>query len=321
MPVQIIFAGKAHPRDNPGKELIRQIIHISRRSEFRHRMVFIEDYDMNVARYLVQGVDVWLNTPLRPMEASGTSGMKVVVNGGLNVSVLDGWWNEGYSSDVGWAIGAGERYQDLDYQNEVESRALYDLLEKEIVPMFYDRGPDGLPREWIKRMKLAAKELAPRFSSNRMVREYAERFYLPAASRWEELTRNNLTLAEELSKWKRWLRERFDQICIEDVHDNINGVSHVGQTVRIEATVALGEINPKDVSVQLYYGRLNADDHLQESQVVEMTPLDTPDEHGRVRYAVEVSCQRSGLAGYTIRVLPRHHALHDSRDMGLIKWA
>jgi len=321
MPVQIIFAGKAHPRDNPGKELIRQIIHICRRSEFRHRMVFIEDYDMNVARYLVQGVDVWLNTPLRPMEASGTSGMKVAVNGGLNVSVLDGWWNEGYSSDIGWAIGAGERYQDLDYQNAVESRALYDLLEKEIVPMFYNRGPDGLPREWIRRIKLSARKLAPRFNSNRMVREYVERFYLPAIKRWEELISENLSQAEDLSKWKRWLKERFDQIRIEDVHDNVNSISHVGQTIRVEATVALGEIGPENVSVQLYYGRLNADDQIQDSEVVEMAPLDGPDGQGKVRYAAEMSCRRSGLAGYTIRVLPRHRALGDPREMGLIKWA
>ena len=159
--MQIIFAGKAHPRDNPGKDLIRQIVHAGRLETLRRSLVFLEDYDMNVARYLVQGVDVWLNTPLRPMEASGTSGMKVAANGGLNVSVLDGWWDEGYDPSVGWAIGSGETYDDLEYQNTVESQALYDLLEKEIVPLFYDRGSDGLPRGWIAKMKAAMASWRP----------------------------------------------------------------------------------------------------------------------------------------------------------------
>ena len=175
-PVQVIFAGKAHPRDNPGKDLIRQIIHIARQEPFHRSVVFLEDYDVNVARYLVQGVDIWLNTPLRPMEASGTSGMKVAANGGLNVSILDGWWAEGYDPSVGWAIGSGETYDDLEYQNSVESQALYDLLEKEVVPTFYDRGPDKLPRRWVAKMKATMCKLAPRFNTNRMVREYAEIF-------------------------------------------------------------------------------------------------------------------------------------------------
>ncbi len=193
-PVQIIFAGKAHPRDNPGKDLIRQIIHHARRPEFRNRIVFIEDYDMVVARYLVQGVDIWLNTPRRPHEASGTSGMKATANGALNLSILDGWWDEGYTPETGWAIGHGEEYADdqSDYQDTIESNAIYDLLEKDIVPLFYERGRDGLPRGWIAKMKAAMREHAGVFNTNRMVREYYEFCYLPCAQRSHRLMENDL---------------------------------------------------------------------------------------------------------------------------------
>ncbi len=320
-PVQIMFSGKAHPRDNPGKDLIRQIVHIARRPEFRRSVVFLEDYELNVARYLVQGVDVWLNTPLRPMEASGTSGMKVAANGGLNVSVLDGWWNEGFSTDVGWAIGSGESYEDLDYQNTVESQALYDLLEKEVVPMFYDRGPDGLPRAWIAMMKRAMRALAPIYNTNRLVREYCERFYLPAMQRAGELSEQELSAARSLADWKRWLAGQFSQLRVESVHDNMDGVSHVGQPVRVEATVVLGPVKPNDVAVQLYHGRLDPDGQLQRGQAVDMSPLGEPDHEGRVRYAAEMPCETSGLAGYTVRILPRHQGMPDAREMGLIRWA
>src|SRR5213078_1669379 len=168
------------------------ILHMARRPEFRRRLVFIEDYDINVARYLVQGVDVWLNNPRRPLEASGTSGMKICGNGGLNLSILDGWWVEGYDGDNGWAIGAGEEYTDLAYQDEVESRALLDLIERDIVPMFYTRGSDGLPREWIRRMKRSIATLVPVFNTNRMVEEYTERCYLPSHRRAVKLGADHL---------------------------------------------------------------------------------------------------------------------------------
>ena len=187
-PVQIIFAGKAHPRDHGGKELIAEIVHLARRPDFRRRIVFIEDYDINVARYLVQGVDVWVNNPRRPLEASGTSGMKVCINGGINLSVLDGWWCEAFAGDNGWAIGAGEEYSDLTYQDDVESRAIYDLLEQEIVPLFYTRSSDGLPRGWIKVMKRAMSTVCPVFNTSRMVQEYMEKCYGPSAERYERLT-------------------------------------------------------------------------------------------------------------------------------------
>jgi len=179
-PVQILFAGKAHPRDHGGKELIAEILHIARRPEFRRRVVFVEDYDIHVARYMVQGIDVWLNNPRRPLEASGTSGMKVCCNGGINLSILDGWWVEGYAQNNGWAIGAGEEYTDLTYQDDVESRAIYDLLEQEIVPLFYTRSSDGLPRGWLRVMKQSMGTVCPVFNTNRMVQEYIEKCYRPS---------------------------------------------------------------------------------------------------------------------------------------------
>jgi len=180
-PVQIIFAGKAHPQDNPAKEIIRQVVQFSHQERFGRRVVFLEDYDMNMARYMVQGADLWLSTPRQPMEASGTSGMKATVNGVLNLSVLDGWWAEAYQPEIGWAIGRGEGYEDPNIQDEVESKALYELLERVIVPLFYDRGPDGLPRGWLACMKAATQHICPFFNTNRMMRDYAVRFYLPAA--------------------------------------------------------------------------------------------------------------------------------------------
>ena len=197
-PVQIIIAGKAHPADNVGKELLKQIIHFIRDERFRQQIVFLEDYDINVARYMVQGVDVWLNTPRRPMEASGTSGMKAAANGVLNLSVLDGWWPEGYSSGTGWTIGWGEEYDDHDYQDAVEGHLLYDTLEREVIPLFYKRDADGLPREWIKDIKTTLKRLGYAFSSNRMVAEYTERFYLDADRDCGNLKARNYTLAKEM---------------------------------------------------------------------------------------------------------------------------
>src|SRR5262245_35073270 len=196
-PVQIIFSGKAHPKDQGGKELIARVVQFARKLEFRRRVVFLEDYDMNVARYLVQGVDVWLNNPRRPLEASGTSGMKVCPNGGLNLSILDGWWCEGYDGDNGWAIGAGEEYTDLHYQDDVESRALVDLVEQDLVPLFYNRGSDGLPRGWIRRMKRCIMTLVPVFNTNRMVEEYTERCYIPSHSRFAKLSVEQLKAAKE----------------------------------------------------------------------------------------------------------------------------
>src|SRR5215213_6325124 len=244
-PIQFVFAGKAHPADHEGKELIKTIVNFARDPAVRRKVVFIENYDMNVARYLVQGVDVWLNTPRRPYEASGTSGMKAACNGVLNCSVLDGWWVEGYAPDVGWAIGHGEMYPDSGYQDHVESQALYDILEKEIIPLFYRRSIDNFPREWIARMKACMRKLAPVFNTNRMVREYAEKFYVPALHRSLTLGENNMARAIALAHAKDSMRHRWGGVKVIGVHTSGNGHYKVGDAMQVEALIDLPEIDPK----------------------------------------------------------------------------
>jgi starch phosphorylase len=317
-PVQIIFAGKAHPHDNPAKQLIRDLVHFARRPEVRHHMVFLEDYDMNVARYMLEGVDVWVNTPRPPQEASGTSGMKATANGALNLSVWDGWWCEGYSRETGWAIGRGETYTDSDYQDEVESEALYDLLEKEVVPLFYDRGADGLPRRWISLMKSAMRRICPRFSSNRMVAQYTEEFYVPAARRRAELAADGFARARSLATWKARVRAAWPNIRIEQVVDDSVDRLEVGSTVTVRASIALAGLLPSDVVVELYHGGVDAQGEIRDAQVAPMACKDqAPD---RCTFVGSIECRNSGLRGYTVRVLPHHDDLITRFDLGLITW-
>ncbi len=321
MPVQIIYAGQAHPRDDPGKELIRQIIHLARQERFRNRIVFIENYDMEVARYLVQGVDVWLNTPRRGLEASGTSGMKAAANGVLNVSILDGWWDEAYRPEVGWAIGRGEEYSDEVYQDQVESNALYDLLEKEVVPMFYERGSNRLPRRWIARMKEAMAALCPVFNTNRMVREYAERFYLPAGQQFERLFATGFARAKNLAAWKEHVRAHWHEIRIGKVEPPSMRQLKVGDKTDVKAWVRLGSLGPEDVAVELYLGRLDARGDFVDAEVTRLEFKELSKEGDSLFEAWAIPCSKSGLHGYTVRVVPRHEDLWSPWELGLVLWA
>ncbi len=315
-----MFAGKSHPADHEGKELIKAIVNFARSNpQIRRRMVFLENYDMNVARYLVQGVDVWLNTPRRPYEASGTSGMKAAANGVLNCSILDGWWVEGYGPDVGWAIGRGEDYADPNYQDEVESQALYDLLEKQILPLFYDRGVDNLPREWIVRMKNCIRKLAPAFNTNRMVQNYAETFYIPAFDRGTRLAADGLRRSVALAHTKDALRHKWGGIKIVGVHTSGNGHFKVGENMQVEALVDLPGLDPKDVAVQLYAGRISARGEIEEPTAIgmnyskEMAP-------GRHLFVGRLDCKISGRQGFAIRILPGGEDLASPFEPGLITW-
>jgi starch phosphorylase len=317
-PLQIIIAGKAHPKDTEAKELIRQVVQFRRNPELRDRFVFLEDYDMNVARFLVQGVDVWLNNPRRPLEASGTSGMKVVANGGLNLSILDGWWDEGYDAESGWAIGHGENYEDLNYQDLVESNALYEILENDLVPTFYDRRSDRSPSAWVKRMKHSMRRLCPVFNTNRMVVDYLERYYLPASWRTREMTRANLAVGREVIAWRERVRARFHQVSVEDIN-SLPAEAKVGDHVPVRALVRLGELGPKDVTVQVYHGQLDAQSHLRRGLTTEMRWL--KEEAGRHLYQVDLPCTDSGLHGYTVRVLPAHEHVLVPSELDLVAWA
>jgi len=245
-PVQLIIAGKAHPRDEPGRSVVRQWVQFVQRPDVRTRVVFLEDYDMALAEQLVQGVDVWINTPRRPWEASGTSGMKVLVNGGLNLSELDGWWAEAYTPDVGWAIGDGQEHFEPGW-DAVETEQLFSVLEQAVIPQFYDRDAEGIPRAWVARIRASLAQLTPRFSSNRMLAEYLDRLYLPAAATHWERIGENLPKARELSEWYRGLRRHWVEIHWGNVDTWTDADTQV-----FSAQVYLGEISPDAVQVQLY---------------------------------------------------------------------
>lgn len=318
-PVQFIFSGKAHPKDNGGKELISRVVQMARRSEFRRRVVFIEDYEMNIARHMVQGVDVWLNNPRRPLEASGTSGMKAAANGAINLSILDGWWVEGYDGDNGWAIGAGEEYTDLGYQDEVESRALYELFENDLTPMFYNRGADGLPRAWIRRMKRCITTLVPVFNTNRMVEEYLEKCYIPSHRRYKALAADGLKQAAELAGWRLKLAKAWPQVKVESVDAPQGQLLRVGGEFPIKVHVNLGGLNPEEVDVQLCHGLLDSHGQIASPKAVSLAP-GLPNGTSAAVFAGTVACNLSGQFGFNVRVLPKHPFLPNPFEPGLVTW-
>ena len=320
-PIQFIFAGKAHPRDVHGKELIKQIVHFGREANIRRRIVFLENYDMNVARYLVQGVDVWLNSPRRPLEASGTSGMKAAANAALNLSVLDGWWDEGYNANVGWAIGAGEDYEDFATQDHIEANALYNLLENEIVPTFYDLSTDRLPRRWIHMMKRAMMELAPVFNTHRMVQDYTEKFYRPSVERYNQLTANNYERARDLAAWKTKIFEAWKDVAITDVRFDGDTARQVNDSFGIEVEVDLaGKLSPPDIVVQVYFGPLDDKGEIVSGETLSLTN-GTRLENGRFVYHGQLACKASGRHGFSVRVLPAHPDLVTHFDLWSITWS
>ena len=324
-PVQLIFAGKAHPQDEAGKELIRKITEFSRDPVLGLRVVFLEDYDMAVARAMVQGVDVWLNTPLRPNEASGTSGMKAAANAVLNLSVPDGWWDEVWSNPnnskkMGWAIGKGEEYSDPNYQDQVEAEALYDLLERDVVPSFYDRGGDRIPRRWVERMKDNVDSLCHFVNTHRMVRDYVEGYYSKAHAQFRALEANNASRARELSAAMERIRREWQDVWIVRVEDGASHTIPVASAMRVRAQVHLGRLSPQDVAVELYLGRVDMRGDLVEGLSVPMH-ADGQDSEGNYNFVVETAIDRSGLHGFTVRVRPSHPDMTVAFIPGLICWA
>ncbi|RMH57077.1 MAG: glycosyltransferase family 1 protein [Candidatus Hydrogenedentota bacterium] len=318
-PVQIIFAGKAHPADERGKEFIQQIIRYSEDPRFRNRVVFLEDYDMNVARYLVQGADVWLNNPRRPLEACGTSGMKAAANGAINLSVLDGWWAEGYSPDNGWAIGRGEEYQDEDYADEVEARAIYDLLEKEVIPTFYQLSEDGLPHAWIARMKNGLKNVCPFFNTHRMVEDYMEMFYNPAALLGKRLRQNDYQDLNAMTEWLDRVRSVWPNVVVREIHVSPEKEVSVYSELTVEAVVDAAGLAPAEIDVQAYYGRLNTAGEFEESWKDSLEFVEERD--GALLFRGTVKCRRTGRGGVTVRVLPKHELLLNPLHLNLVRWA
>jgi glycogen phosphorylase len=320
-PFQMIIAGKAHPADNQGKELIRQIIHFAHDASLRHRIIFLEDYDINVARYMVQGVDCWLNTPRRPMEASGTSGMKAAANGALNISIPDGWWCEAEGlGENGWSIGRGEVYESPEEQDKIESQTLYEILEREVAPMFYQSGHNLLPREWVHRMKSAIKTISPVFNTHRMVQDYTQRFYVPATARSEKLNADNRAHALALTEWKARVRSCWDKVHFTALVTDDGQELTYGTSLSVSATLYLGKLTDQDVTVEVYYGDLDPYERIPEG---ETRPMDCVERKEGDIYVFkgEISCAKTGRHGLTVRAIPHHPDLAEKHETALIVWA
>jgi len=321
-PVQFIFAGKSHPKDEPGKGFIQEVYNRSREAGLEHAVVFVEDYDTYIGRRLYQGVDLWLNNPLRPLEASGTSGMKLPPNGGLNLSVLDGWWCEGYNKKNGWAIGAEITDGTPEFQNEVDSDSLFNLLENQIIPLYYAK-PDGrIPIAWIQLMRESMRSVTPVFNTHRMVKEYTERLYEPAAQGFKALSAHKCKAAIELAKWKHSTRVDWPQVRIESVDTSYAGRDSmfVGDTLEITARVFLGTVDPTHVRVQAYVGE---SDHntLRNPYTVDFTKVKKSGSDGHYQFSGSIPASESGSYGFNVRVIPTHPNIVQEHELRLITWA
>jgi starch phosphorylase len=310
-PVQLIIAGKAHPEDRAGQALIREWIQFIRQPETRPHIVFLSDYDTLLAEHLVQGVDVWINTPRRPWEASGTSGMKVLVNGGLNLSELDGWWAEAYSPDMGWALGDGKEHGDDPAWDAIEADALYDLLEREVIPEFYARDEHGIPTAWVTRMRESMARLTPRFSANRTVREYTEQHYLPAAAAYRTRAADHGAVGIQVVNWKQTLRQKWATLRFGDVTVRTQEAQHLFAVV-----VYLNGLDPKAVQVELY-----ADGVMGHAPVRQaMTRVrQLGGASGGFVYNAAVSAVRPP-ADYTARIIPYCSGVAVPLEAGFILW-
>ncbi len=317
-PMQVIFAGKAHPDDTPGQELIRKVYEYSRMPEFEGRIVFLEDYDIDMARHLVSGVDVWLNTPIRPYEASGTSGQKASLNGVPNCSILDGWWEEGYNGANGWAIGEEREYQDDATRDDTDALALYDTLEHQIIPLYFDRGLDGTPHHWVAIMKEAIRTLAPVFSTRRMLKEYTDRMYVPALAHGQRTDAGAYQLARELAAWKQRVARAWGDVAVE-ARGPREGQVGVGEAITVTAKACLGSLTPDDVSVSLVAG---VDDNgvLRGVHAIPMR-LVSSSHDGQFDYEASLVPDVNGSLVYGVRVLPHHPGLAHPFEMGLGRWA
>ncbi|HJT81638.1 MAG TPA: alpha-glucan family phosphorylase, partial [Chthoniobacterales bacterium] len=320
-PVQFIFAGKAHPQDEGGKALIQQVYKFSREAGMENRIVFIEDYDSYIARRLVQGVDLWLNHPLRPQEASGTSGMKTCPNGGLNLSVLDGWWCEGYNGNNGWAIGSDIESGSIEFQNEVDTSSLYQLLENQIIPLYYAK-PDGkLPLAWLQLMRESIRSVTPAFNTHRMVKEYTERLYIPAARSNADFSRDGCTAAVQLSQWKTKIRKDWSQVRVNEVEVGNQDLQNipVGESLHLRARVHLGPVDPQHVRVEAYHGE--SENGGIKNPGVTVLAESNKNGDGSYIYQGSVPASESGAYAFSIRVVPTHPHLMQSHELRLITWS
>jgi starch phosphorylase len=319
-PVQLVIAGKSHPADDGGKQLIQEMVRFADDPEVRHRIVFLPNYDIAMAQPLYPGCDVWLNNPLRPYEACGTSGMKAALNGGLNLSILDGWWDEWYDGNNGWAIPSADGVEDHDLRDDIEAGALYDLIERDVAPRFYDVDEDGVPIRWLEMVRHTLKSLGPKVLSTRMVREYVERLYAPAAVSSRAMN-DSFQGASDLSTWKARVSEGWSDVSIDHVEtEGLSDAPEIGGGMDLRVFVSLGRLAPEDVDVQVVHGRVRGEDNLVDT-TTESLALGETYEAGRHRFDGHVRLARAGSFGYTVRILPKHPALASPAELGLVALA
>ncbi len=321
-PVQIIFSGKAHPADNPAKELIKKIYELSRMPEFKNHIVILENYDMNVARHIISSCDVWMNTPRRPREASGTSGQKAAMNGCLNFSTMDGWWVEGFNSENGWAIGDDRDYDDEGLQDRIDSVSVYTMLEREIVPLYYQRDEKGIPRGWVQKMKESIKTVSLQFNTHRMLMDYAEKLYFKSLELSSILGARDFEKSKEMAQWKQHLIRHWGHVKIKpnlSLPTSEKSIA-VGEKVRLSANVYLGELAPDEVKVEVFLARLDDQGQIEDFATFPMS-LEKSDVHGEYVYLGEFSIPREGRIAYTVRVVPNYERLPDRYFFTMARWA
>lgn len=316
-PVQLVIAGKAHPADDGGKRLIQELVQFTDSEDVRHRIVFLPNYDMAMAETLYPGCDVWLNNPIRPLEASGTSGMKAALNGALNLSILDGWWDEWFDGENGWAIPSADGIDDTERRDDLEAAALYDLVDHSVAPTFYERDEHGLPHRWLAMVRHTLQTLGPKVLASRMVRDYVTRLYYPAAVSGAAVSANDYALARALATWKARVRNAWSAIRVDHVEsEGVADVVTAGSTVDVRAFISLGELSPDDVTVQVLSGRVDSDDRLTEPVATAMDPIEQY-EQNRWKFRAHVTLDHNGPFGYTVRVLPKHPGLITPVELGL----
>ncbi len=317
--VQFVFAGKSHPHNQEGKDILQKVYQFSRQEGFEGRIVFIEDYDTNVARYLVQGVDIWLNNPLRPQEASGTSGQKVPLNGGINFSILDGWWIEGYNGRNGWSIGDGKDYGER--QNAMDAHSLYDTLEEIIIPLYYNkRNEYGFSPQWLQTMKASMTSIIPRFNTRRMVFDYLQKLYRPAAKNYHLAAEARFEQGKALHTWKRSIAQQWNEVAVIEFTKISESTLTAGSSFTIEATVQLGDLLPQDVAVELYLGRFDERGSYRTHRVIEMEYQKSLNERGQHLFATTLVPDNAGDYGYNVRIRPSHPLLLHPHETTLIAW-
>jgi glycogen phosphorylase len=318
-PIQLVIAGKAHPADDGGKRLIQEMVRFADDPRVRHRIVFLPNYDIAMAQPMYPGCDVWLNNPLRPYEACGTSGMKAALNGGLNLSIRDGWWDEWYDGNNGWAIPSAEGIEDTDRRDDIEAAALYDLIETEVAPRFYDHDAKGLPVRWIEMVRHTLKSLGPKVLASRMLRDYTMGLYYPAAQTSRALD-GDYAGAARLAEWKRRVNEGWEGVRVDHVESSgVSDSPQIGATLDVRVYASLGSLSPDDVEVQVAHGQVDAHDELQEAETVALDVTESY-EAGRHRFEGKVELGRNGPFGYTVRILPRNSLLSAPAEMGLVAW-